>query len=77
MISLGGYEMHSVTEVMIAVFLLILSGLGTVATRILARLSVSVNRLNERVAVIVERSEWHDRALEDHGLRLKSLEKGE
>lgn len=69
--------MHSVTEVMQAVFLMILSGLGVVATRILARLNDSVNKLNERVAVIVERSEWHDRALEDHGIRLKSLEKGE
>lgn len=37
-------------------------------------LTKSVNDLNKNVAVMVEKNQWHEKILENHAVRLRTLE---
>lgn len=44
------------------------------AVAILSDLRSSVEKLNERVAVIIEKTAWHEKQLEKHDARINNLE---
>ena len=53
----------------------LLSGSVVVAVSILRHLSESVDKLNERVAIIIEKVSSHEKRLDKHEEKLEELEK--
>lgn len=52
----------------------ILSGAIGLSARSLDRITKSVEHLNEKMAVILERISWHQKEIEDHSKRISKLE---
>lgn len=44
------------------------------AVNTLGQLKDSVNELNEKLAVVLEKTAWHEKQIMDHGDRLKTVE---
>lgn len=51
----------------------VVSGACVYGVSILAKLNESVKTLNEHVAVIIEKTAWHEKWLERHELELRKL----
>lgn len=56
------------------VFYGVVSAIGVYGVSILSNLNQSVKILNERVAVIIEKTAWHEKWLERHDLELNRLD---
>jgi len=52
----------------------ILAGAVVYAVTILSRLQTSVEQLNSQIAVIIEKTSWHERELERHDDRISQIE---
>jgi hypothetical protein len=57
------------------VFYAAVSGSAIVGVRMLSNLNHSIQELNTKVGIIIERTEWLERGLEHHEARLSRLEK--
>lgn len=55
-------------------FMGILSGGLVFLIAILNEVKVSIQNLNERMAVLIEKTVWHEKALEKHEERIAKLE---
>jgi hypothetical protein len=53
----------------------ILAGGVTYAAWVLGKLNNSIQTLNQQMAVILERDQWHTKWLERHDLEIKELER--
>ena len=56
------------------VFYGIIGGSSVYAVNVLSDLKSSIEKLNERVAVIIEKTAWHEKQLEKHDERINNLE---
>jgi hypothetical protein len=65
-------ELNQIIEWALGLF--IVGSVGT-AVRILSRISTSIERLNQKVAVIIEKVTHHDKVLDRYESRLNEIEK--
>jgi len=56
------------------VFYGVIGSAAAMGVSILWHIKNSIDVLNERVAVIIEKTAWHERAIEEHNNRLRDLE---
>jgi hypothetical protein len=56
------------------VFYGVLGGSAIYGVSILAHLKNSIDQLNQRMAQIVEKTQWHERTIDDHNERFKETE---
>ncbi len=47
------------------------------AVNVLGRMEVSIDSLNQRVAVVIEKTQWLDREQQSQGVRIQQLESKE
>lgn len=55
-------------------FYIVMSTLGCLGTNLLDDLTDSVKILNERVAIVIERTNWHGKEIDRHEVWLNRLE---
>jgi hypothetical protein len=55
-------------------FYAVMTGAVTISVSILAKLYTSIEHLNQKIAIIIEKTSWHEKVIEDHDDRLKQLE---
>lgn len=53
----------------------VLGGASVYAVSILGSMKDSIDKLNEKIAVIIEKTQWHEKELERHNYRISNLEK--
>lgn len=65
-------EVESVVEYMIQAML---GGVGIWAITVLQQMKTSIDHLNENVAKLIEKGNWHEKTLDSHEERLLRLER--
>lgn len=66
--------MENVNTLISWAFQALVAGGVVYAAGSMTKMRASIDKLNESIATIIEKMQWHEKEIDDHSSRLKSLE---